>query len=166
MDDISELPLRRVFLANSMDQLSALIIEQGQQTLRDAGVDFSIRAAPIVLLLTKQGPLSAAVVAKTLNQPHQLVAQRLDALADLKIVTRVSDSTDARRKLLKITPKGRVQLARLKETLDLIEAVYERMFAKLGCDLAAKVLEAADELGRKPLLVRIREQQQAPEETG
>ena len=61
------------------------------------------RAAPIVLLLTTEGPLAAADIAKALKEPHQLVAQRLDALVDLKIVTRVNDAGDARRKLLKIT---------------------------------------------------------------
>jgi DNA-binding MarR family transcriptional regulator len=161
MSEINERPLRRVFLANSMDQLSALINKQGQQTLREAGVDFSIHAAPIVLLLTKKGPLTAADVAKILSQPHQLVAQRLDALVGLKIVTRVSDTADARRKLLKITPKGRLQLSQLKETLDLIEVVYERIFAKLGCDLAALVLEAADELSREPLADRVRAAREA-----
>lgn len=153
---ISDKPLRRVFLTTAMDQLSALIMEQGQQTLREAGVDFSIRAAPIVLLLTKKGPLAAADVAKALNQPHQLVAQRLDALVDLKIIARVSDPGDARRKLLKITPKGRTQLIRLKDTLDLIEVAYEQVFEKIGCDLAAKVLEAAEALTREPFPDRVR----------
>ena len=107
-------------------------------------------------MLMKHGPMTAADVAKALNQKaHQLVTHHVDALVSLEIVTRVSDPGDARRKLLKVTPKGHVQLVKLKEILDLIEVVYEDMFGKLGCDLAAKVLEASGELSRSPLAERI-----------
>jgi DNA-binding MarR family transcriptional regulator len=166
LSGISQKPLRRVFLGDTLDQLSAVILEQGQKALREAGVELSPRVAPIVLLLAKRGPLTAADLAKALQQPHQLVAQRLDALVDLKIIIRVSDPADARRKLLKMTPKGRVQLARLKEMLDLIEAAYERMFDRIGCDLSAKVLEAAEELSREPLADRVRTERKAYTETG
>lgn len=155
MTDVSEAPLRRVFLGNSIDHLSAQIVEQAQQILRDAGVELSTRAAPIVLMLMKHGPMTAADVAKALNQAHQLVTHHVDALVSLKIVTRVKDPGDARRKLLKVTPKGHVQLVKLKEILDLIEGAYEDMFAKIDCDLAAKVLEATAELSRSPLSERI-----------
>lgn len=163
---VSEKPLRRVFLGDALDQLSSVIVEQGQHTLRDAGVELSTRAAPIVLLLAKHGPLAAADIAKTLKQPHQLVAQRLDALVDLNLITRVSDPADGRRKLLKMTPKGRVQLVRLKETLDLIEMAYARMFDEIGCDLAAKVSAATDALRRQPLPERVRTERQTIVETG
>lgn len=162
MVDLNETPLRRVFLARSLEQLLALLTEQGQRILADAGIELAIRSAPIVLLLTKDGPLTAADIAKTLDQPHQLVAQRLDALVDLKLVTRVGDTADARRKLLKITPRGRVQLRLLKERLDVIEAAYARMFAEIDCDLAAKVLEATEALSRAPLPERIRSEMQEP----
>ena len=155
MASLSEAPLRRVFLGNSIDQLSAQIIEQAKQVLREAGVELSTRAAPIILMLMKHGPMTAADVAKALNQAHQLVTHHVDALVSLEIVTRVSDPGDARRKLLKVTPKGHVQLVKLKEILDLIEVVYEDIFGKLGCDLAAKVLEASGELSRSPLAERI-----------
>jgi DNA-binding MarR family transcriptional regulator len=164
MEKLSEAPLRRVFLAPSLEQLATLITEQGQTILREADISFSIRSASIVLLLTKNGPLTAADVAKTLRLPHQLVTQRIDALIDLKIVERASDAADARRKILKITPKGRVQLQRLKETLDLVEAAYARLFADIGCDLAARVLEVGEQLTRLPLPERVRAEKQARQE--
>lgn len=155
MASLSEAPLRRVFLGNSIDHLSAQIVEQAQQVLRDAGVELSTRAAPIILMLMKHGPMTAAEVAKALNQAHQLVTHHVDALVSLEIITRVGDPGDGRRKLLKVTPKGDVQLVKLKEILDLIEVAYEDMFAKIDCDLAAKVLEATAELSRSPLSERI-----------
>lgn len=155
MGDVSELPLRRVYLAYSLEQLTAVIMEQGQQVMREAGVEFSIRAAPIVLALMQNGALTAADIAKELGDPHQLVTQRVEALIELQVVTRVADRADARRKLLKITAKGYDQLKRLKDELDLLELVYQRLFSSLGVDLAAKTLDAIDALERSPLLERL-----------
>lgn len=155
MVDPDGMPLRNVYLGRSLQRLLVLIAGQGQETLRASGVDYSMRSAPIVLLLAKGGPMAAADLAKALGEPHQLVAQRLDALLDLDIVTRDSDAADARRKVLKITPKGRAQLRRLKACFDLLEAAYERLFAEIGCDLAGKVLEITEALTREPLPERV-----------
>jgi DNA-binding MarR family transcriptional regulator len=148
--------LRRVFLGASLEQLVGLITEQGEEILRDAGVRFPSRAAPLMLLLLKNGPMSAADLAKSLQQPHQLVTQRVEALIDCKVISRSSDTLDARRKLLTITAHGKLQLGRLKTCLDKVEVIYAALFREIGCDLSQVVPKTLEALQQRTLRDRLR----------
>lgn len=147
--------LRRVFLVARLEEVASLLSAQGETTLRDAGVEFPARTAPLMLLLKKAGSMSAADLAKAVQQPHQLVSQRVEALLACKAISRTTDKTDARRKVLKITPKGERQLELLKHRLDLIEVAYAALFDEIGCDVSEVVLKLIDALRHTPLHVRI-----------
>ena len=156
MTKLPELPLRRAFLGNTLEKLVSLINQQGEEILKDAGVYFPPRAATMMLLLMKNGPMSAADLAKALKQPHQLVTQRIEALIGCKVISRASDSTDLRRKLLRITPAGKLQLRRLKDRLDRIEAAYAGLFDEVDCDLADVALRTVELLLKRTLGDRVR----------
>jgi DNA-binding MarR family transcriptional regulator len=151
-------PMRGAFAANTIDRLVNLIMEQGQELLREAGVGFPSRAASTVLLLGERGQLSAAEIAKELGQPHQLATQRIDLLIDLGIVARVSDPDDARRKVLSLTANGKKQFQRLKKCLVRAELVFAELFAEIGCDLSAVALRAMDALNGSSIASRARAQ--------
>jgi DNA-binding MarR family transcriptional regulator len=146
--------LRAAFCANLLERLAARIIEQGEELLRDAGIEFPSRAASTVLLLSEHGRMSAADIAKSLVQPHQLVTQRIDLLIELGVVARIDDPEDARRKMLSLTPKGRKQSQKLKARLVLAEAAFAALFKEIGCDLSAVALKGMDALDRSSILVR------------
>ena len=139
-----------------MERLVALIIEQGDDLLRDAGLTFPSRAASTVLLLGEGARLSAADLAKVLGQPHQLVTQRVDLLIELGIVSRADDSGDARRRILVLTSKGKRQFEMLKARLTLAEAAFAALSAEIGCDLSGAALSAMAALGRSSVLDRVR----------
>jgi DNA-binding MarR family transcriptional regulator len=149
-------PLRGAFVANALERLVGLIVEQGEDVLRDAGLTFPSRAASTVLLLGERARLSAADLAKALGQPHQLVTQRVDLLIDLGIVSRAGDPGDARRRLLVLTAKGKRQFERLKARLALAESAFAALFAEIGCDLSGATATATAALGRSSLLDRVR----------
>jgi len=151
-------PLRGAFLASTLERLAALIVEQGEELLRDAGVDFPARAASTVLLLGEQVQLSAADIAKSLGHPHQLVTQRIDLLIDMGIVARIDDRGDARRKVLSLTAKGKKQFQRLKARLVLADAAIAALLEEIGCDLSAAASKAIQALNRTSILTRIRSQ--------
>ena len=147
--------LRRVFVGASLEQLLKLITEQGDEILKDAGVTFPPRAAPTLLLLMKDGPMSAADLAKGLHQPHQLVTQRVETLIDSGVIARTVDPADARRKILTITASGTTQLHRLNDCLQKIEAAYVGLFEEIDCDLSAVALAAIEALSRRALRDRL-----------
>jgi DNA-binding MarR family transcriptional regulator len=152
----AQAPLRRIFLAASLERLVALIIEQGDEALKHSKIEFPGRATPTILLLAKEGPMSAADIARRLKESHQLVTQRLDLLIEKKIATRVADPRDGRRKLLRITTKGYDQLKLLGVELRIVEQIWAQLFDEIGADLAQAALRAIDALEKKPLMARAR----------
>ena len=149
-------PLRGAFVANTLERLASLIVEQGDVLLRDAELDFPSRAASTVLLLGERARISAADLVKALGQPHQLVTQRVDLLIKLGIVSRADDSGDARRRILVLTSKGKRQFERLKPCLAHAEAAFAALSAEIGCDLSGAALSAIAALGRSSVLDRVR----------
>lgn len=152
-----DLHLRRgAFVANTLERLASLIVEQGEEFLQAAGVELPSRAASTVLLLGEHTQMSAADIAKALTQPHQLVTQRIDLLIELKIVARVADPNDARRKVVSLTAKGKKQFQRLKARLADADAVLAALFSEIGCDLSVAALDAMAALHRSSILRRLR----------
>jgi DNA-binding MarR family transcriptional regulator len=149
-------PLRTAFLANTLDALAAQIVEHGEELLREAGIGFPARASSTVLLLGERTEMSAADIAKALRQPHQLVTQRIELLIDLGIVARIDDPRDARRKMLRLTGKGRRQFVLLNRVLEKAQAAFDDLFREIGCDLSAKAQQAVAALNRSALLSRAR----------
>ena len=155
MSFIESHPRRVAFIANTLDGLTALIVNQGEDLLRVAGIGFPARASSTVLLLGERGEKSAADIARALRQPHQLVTQRIELLIELGIVARVDDPQDARRKLLRLTAKGRRQFGLLIRTLEEAEAAFQELYREIGCDLTKKVQLAVAALNRTSLLSRV-----------
>jgi len=97
----------------------------------------------------------AADLAKELDQPHQLVTQRIKALIELGLVERLDDPEDKRRKILGLTLKGKEELVVLESCLDIAEQVFLSLYQELECDLATITIKAMDRLSSKPMLDRI-----------
>jgi DNA-binding MarR family transcriptional regulator len=95
-----------------------------------------------------------ADIAKTLEQPHQLVTQRIELLIELGIVRRADDPDDRRRKIVVLTVKGSEQHRRLNACLVRAKAAFAALFREIECDLPAVVLRAMEALERSPLSAR------------
>lgn len=155
MSFIDSHPLRGAFVANQLERLAALIVAQGEDLLRDAGVQFPSRAASTVLLIGDEGEIAVADIAKTLMQPHQLVTQRIELLMDLGLIKRANDPEDARRKIVVLTAKGGEQYRRLKARLVQARAAFAALFEEIGGDLPALILRAMEALNERPLTQRV-----------
>jgi DNA-binding MarR family transcriptional regulator len=149
-------PLRGAFLANTLERLASLIVAQGEELLRDAGLTIPARAASTILLLGERTRMSAADLARTLGQPHQLVTQRVNLLIELGIVSRAGDSRDARRRILALTARGRKEFETLRAQLILADAAFAALSAEIGCNLAEAATSAIAALERSPVRARVR----------
>ncbi len=154
-------PWREAFVANLLDRLAGQIVEQGDDLLGDAGLIFPSRAVSSVLLIGQRGTISTADIAKTLDQPHQLVSQRIDLLIKFGVVERTDDPGDGRRKLLKLTRRGRDQYRRLQPCLSEATQAFVELFAEIECDLSAIAMRAMSALDRRSILDRVNDMKQA-----
>jgi len=148
--------LRGAFVANLLGRLVNMIVEQGEQLLLDAGIDFPSRSVSTVLMIGEVGKISAADIAVALSQPHQLVTQRIELLLDMKIVKRVSDPKDGRRKILMLTAKGTRQFKQLQKRLALADRAFETLFEDIDCDLISAAERAMDALTSNTILQRVK----------
>jgi DNA-binding MarR family transcriptional regulator len=147
-------PLAGAFVANQLERLAALIVAQGDALLQDAGVTFPPRTVSTVLLIGERGRMAVADIAKTLEQPHQLVTQRIELLIELGIVRRIDDPGDGRRKIVVLTAKGSEQHRRLGACLARAKAAFAALFKEIECDLPAAILRTTQALERSPLSTR------------
>jgi DNA-binding MarR family transcriptional regulator len=149
------------FVANRLDRLTGMIVQQGDDLLRDAGIEIPSRAVSLLLLVGEHGQLAAADIAATLGQPHQLVTQRADVLIDLAVVERKGDPHDGRRKILALTAKGETYYAKLQVVLSEAATAFAGLFEEIECDLSALACKTMEALGRASILDRINSQSPA-----
>ncbi len=156
MDYLDAHPLAGAFIANKLDRLADIIVDQGETLLRDAGIGVPSRAVSLFLLVGEHRLVSAAGIAAILGQPHQVVSQRADILRDLALIERSGDPADGRRKTLALTQKGQGQYAKLQIILSEAANAFEGLFEEIECDLSAFALKAMDALARASLVDRIK----------
>ncbi|MHA7873318.1 MAG: MarR family transcriptional regulator [Hyphococcus sp.] len=129
--------------------------EQSGELFIEDGIPLAPQSASCLLFIAEHGDVSAANIAAALNLPHQVVAQRLTAMLDLKLIMRRPDPQDGRRKIIRLTPRGRKQFERLKAILREADAVFDQLNAELGIDFSELALRLIDSLDREPLAERI-----------
>lgn len=147
--------LRGAFLAHELERAAKVIVAQADDLLREAGLPFPSRAVSTVLLIGERGPITAAEIAVILDQPHQLVTQRIDLLLACGVVQRPPASTDRRRKPLELTSIGKGQVQTLLTVLTEVEQAFAGLSEEIGCDLTAMSQGLIEELSRRSLTDRV-----------
>ena len=145
-------PLVNAFVASRLDRLADLISDQGEEMLADAGIEFPARAVSTIRLIGERGGVSTADIAEALGQPHQLVTQRVELLIDARLLSRLPDPNDGRRKILRFTDKGSEQYATLVSRLERVNHALAKLFQENGPDLLQIATLAIQAVGRASLL--------------
>ena len=115
-----------------IDQLHAELAERGHPDVRPA-YGFAMQA------IGARGA-SASEVGRRLGVSKQAAGKTIDRLAALGYVERVDDPADARRKLIRLTPRG---LDALTQSAEIFDGLRGRWVATLG---AARVAELESSL--------------------
>jgi DNA-binding MarR family transcriptional regulator len=110
-----------------------------------------------MLYLKENGSTSIAELARAQDYSHQRVALRINLLKKLKLVTRIIDPKDQRRKLIKLTAKGQKEMAFLQKMYTETSMAIEHLFKEIDVDLMDKISDALDALKKRSLPDRLRE---------
>ena len=145
----------RAFVANLLDRVANLISRQGEQLLQEAGLAFPARALSTVLLIGERGGASVTDIAGVLEQPHQLVMQRVALLISSGTIERAADPDDKRRKVLRLTAQGVGEFERLQVVLAQADQAFAALFDEIECDLQSVLIRTSNALNRSPILERI-----------
>jgi len=111
-----------------IDQLHAELAERGHPDVRPA-YGFAMQA------IGARGA-TASEIGRRLGVSKQAAGKTVDRLAALGYVERVDDPQDARRKLIRLTPRGVDSLVQSAEIFDRLRA---RWVARLGAEKVAQI---------------------------
>lgn len=141
------------FLGRLSEMLSMRIEEQTRELFDALGIVVPVRSCSFLTALGQVGEASAAQLARMLGHSHQLVVQKVPALLRLGLITARADPADARRKLFRLTDKGRAQLASVDAYSIGISEVYRKLFDEVG-DTRRIIVDTLAALEERPLSQR------------
>ena len=118
-------------------------------------IDIPVVCSSTAHLLHLRGEMSPADIGRTLGDPHQVVAQRLDSLIRKGLVVKTPDPSDKRRGLVALTQKGEDQAAALVRLMDISGPIYAQIEQEIDANLPAILTRAHERLANHPIADRI-----------
>lgn len=144
----------RAFLAKRVFDLHLLIIKQAEEVYIEMGMIFPVAVSSVVLFLTHAKQASLSEISKALDQPHQLIAQRVKTLLKLGIIECEKDKTDKRKTLYQFTLLG-IEQSELQKIYNLeAEVAFNDLSSELGIDFHQLLNRACESLESKSFAKR------------
>ena len=143
------------FLASHLETLATLIVSQAEIALEKADIPIPSRTVSAILVIAEKENTTIAEIAEVLQQPHQLVTQRIELLLKRGFIERHPDPQDGRRKLICLSPTGKPLFQQLEVFLSEVTKVFVDLFGDIDCDLENKIEQSRDQLSRRGLIDRM-----------
>jgi DNA-binding MarR family transcriptional regulator len=118
---------------------------------------FRPRFTPMVRLLDRHGPLSINDLARATGVTHSAASQTVAQMARSALVTLAPGPTDARRRIVRLTPKAESLLPALDAEFAATTAAAAALDAELPYPLSRLIEEALAAVARRPMRERIAE---------
>jgi len=153
-------------IATRLQRLAERIRKDGTHIYQAHGIDFEPKWFPVIYTLNYKTPMSVVELASEIGYSHPSTISLLKELERLKIIISSKDKTDERRRLVKLTARGKSIITEMKPVWEVmtlataqlintrnnlmkaIEEVEEQMEIQSFYQ-RAKVIMAESELDRK-----------------
>ena len=153
-------------IATRLQRLAERIRKDGAHIYQAHGIDFEPKWFPVIYTLNYKTPMSVVELASEIGYSHPSTISLLKELERLKIIISSKDKTDERRRLVKLTARGKSIITEMKPVWEVmtlataqlintrnnlmkaIEEVEEQMEIQSFYQ-RAKVIMAESELDRK-----------------
>ncbi len=139
-----------VLLRRLIDHLDGAV----EQAYADAGLDYRPRFTPIFRALLNKGPATLRALSRHTGVSHSAVSQTITQMAARGWVS-LEAGTDARERIVTLTPFARESLPRLEQCWAATEAASRSLDEDLGQPLAGVLIRALEALERRPLADRL-----------
>ena len=121
-------------LASRFRRLADWLYKDGPRIYRERSTDFEPRWFPLFYLLSQSGPVSVTGAASALGYTHPAINQIAGEMAVRGYLESIKDKKDERKRLLRLTRKGKAALSKL-----------EPVWADIGASAGELVSEAGDD---------------------
>lgn len=134
---------------------ASIMEKQAKPVYESIGIVFPVIASSTVNFIGKSQSASLLDVARALDIPHQLAAQRIKKLLKLNIISPHKDTGDKRKTNYQLTEFGKIQNEFLKLYLSKAENVFSDLNDEIGIDLMALLQQVNKSFIEKDLYQRI-----------
>lgn len=157
------------FLAHLLRRLADELVNGAAEWYPTANVSAPPRTISTLLALDEHGALGVTELAALLRQSHPLVIVWIKELSALSLVASGADPDDGRRTLVRLTGKGRRELANVRKALVTMEQASAELLAlggkrtwqalwamELGCRERSFLQRLEAHAGKAPVAARKR----------
>ena len=121
-------------LAHRLRRLSEDISDQAEASFKLLGMRTPPRSVSTLLLLDAHGPMGPVEIADRLRLTHPLIIRMVKILEERGLISSSTDVSDARRRIIKLTPAGAAEVTKLKIFNTEFAAKLSQMFCDIGID--------------------------------
>jgi ribosomal protein S18 acetylase RimI-like enzyme len=142
-------------LASRFRRLADWLYKDGPRIYRERSADFEPRWFPLFYLLKESGPVSVTAAASALGYSHPAINQIAGEMAVRGLLESIKDKKDERKRLLRLTRKGRAAVSRLEPVWADIEAAAGELVTEAGGDFLAALGRLEDALEETDVYQRV-----------
>ena len=155
MDFIEE--LGTLALGSRIKNLSELLMKDVSKIYKDQDYDFEPRWFTFFQLILKKGEIPVTEIARELNQTHPAAIQVIHKLEKRKLISTRGDQSDKRKRLVRLTKKGRMLAEELQPLWNVIHQSAEEILAESDPELIGHIKKVEDAIKQKSTYRRIEE---------
>ena len=155
MNFIEELGI--LALGTRIKNLSELLMRDVSRIYKDQNVDFEPRWFTLFQLILRKTEVPVTEIARELNQTHPAVVQVVNSLEKKRLITTRKDKTDKRKRLVRLTKKGKKLAEDLNHVWEAIHQAANEILAESEPDLLDNIAKVEGVLKQKSTYKRIKE---------
>lgn len=125
------------YFGRPLHDLYHLFLDQVSDLYEDFGLDIPVVCSSTLQLIYEKDQIAPADIARALNDPHQVVAQRLASLSKRQMIQKKGDPEDRRRTVISLTERGKNQARLLEHLMAVSQPVYSELGDEIGADVPA-----------------------------
>jgi ribosomal protein S18 acetylase RimI-like enzyme len=142
-------------LASRFRRLADWLYKDGPRIYRERSADFEPRWFPLFYLLKQAGPVSVTEAASALGYTHPAISQIAGEMAIRGYLESIKDKKDERKRLLRLTRKGKAAVSKLEPVWADIEAAAGELVTEAGTDFLAALGRLEDALEETGVYERV-----------
>jgi DNA-binding MarR family transcriptional regulator/N-acetylglutamate synthase-like GNAT family acetyltransferase len=142
-------------IASRLRRLTEWLYKDGARIYQERSLDFEPRWFPLFYLLRESGEISVTQAAQALGLTHPAINQIAGEMSKRGFVESVSDKKDKRKRLLRLTKKGKKALSSLEPVWEDFESAASDLLKEAGTDFLVTVGRLENALKEKGMYERI-----------
>jgi DNA-binding MarR family transcriptional regulator len=142
-------------IATRLQRLSDRLRKDGLSIYKDHGIDFEPKWFPVIYSLHVKPLLSVVELAHEIGYTHPSTISLLKELEEQNLIRSIKDTTDERRRLIQLTPKGSALIERMKPVWEIMITAFTALVDTKN-NLMQAIIEVEEQLEKQSFLQRAR----------